>query len=924
MSYTFKVNGQTVTTEDGEKKLLNFLREDLGLVGTKDGCSSGHCGTCTVIIDGKAVRSCLKKVRMVDGCNITTIEGLAKDGELHPVQTAFLVEHAFQCGFCTPGMVLSVVALLDANSHPTDDEIKEALKGNLCRCTGYKQIMDAVHTAIAILDGRRPNTIDNGKGWVGESPVSKHGIERVTGMPLFTDDFQIKGELQGRLKLTDYPHAIIKGIDTSEAEKMPGVVRIFTHADIPGKKYFSSDVFPQQIFATEKAMCIGDPIALVVADTIEHADAACNAIKVDYEVLPVIDSAEAGLDPESVRVHPETPNAYYVAKANRGNVERGFAQSDLIIEHDFETQRVEHGILELDTAIATIGEDGRLVLYATGQNPTSAKRDVVGALDIDPAKVRYINRPAGGAFGGREDQVLHIFASLACWLLQKPVRVTITRYQTGALTAKRHPIKFHYKIGVKNDGTIMATQGRALIDSGAYNGLGDFLATCTAAMGAGPYNIPNTDFQSTVVYTNNTFGYCFRGYGSTQVTACNETMLDKVAEALHMDPYELRKKNAFVLGDQTPGGQILDTDVAIQDCLTAVHEGFVKDVLPEPSAPGKKVGWGIAAAYKNSGFGNGMEDGAGTRITLCDDGKFIMHTGAVECGNGVDTIICQSAATSLGIRYDDVDIGPVDDDYSPYSTGSTSASRSTFGYGNSAKTVATLMKEKMINYVAEKCGKNPNLLDNDMDGIFELKGEFRMSWKEVAELAKKNGDVLTQDYYWVDKKLLPLPEDGNNIANNPDVKIYSAYIFSSQIAVVEVDEETGEVKVLKMYAASDVGKAMNPALVEGQLVGSVVMGLGNCLTEDFPQEGGFIINKNLKSLHMPTIKEMPLEIESYQIEEHHPWGPWGAKGFTEGALNPATPAVLNAIYDAVGVRINKLPVDPKKLAAAIKGDKIYR
>ena len=895
----------------------------MGLVGTKDGCSQAQCGTCTVIIDKKAVKSCTKRLDKLDGAQITTIEGLASNGELDPIQTAFLIRHGFQCGYCTPGVILAVKALLDENPHPSDEEIKNQLKENICRCTGYQQIIESVHTAIDIIDGKIPNKIENKKGWVGESPASKHGIERVTGATLFVDDFPFKGALEGRLRFTDYPHANIKNIDYSEAEKMPGVEKIIISKDIPGKKTFVEDVYPQDILAVNKVHFIGDPIALVFADTVENADKAAKAIKIDYEVLDVIDTAEKGLDPNSERVHPEYPNAYHVSKAKKGNVERGFAESDVIVEQEFVTQRVEHGILELNASLARYDENGRMELYGTGQNPTKIKGDVCKALNLKDEELRYVNRPAGGAFGGLEDLTLQIFAALGTYYTKKPVRVTISRRQVQALTPKRHPIHFKYKTGVKYDGSLMAIQGRALIDSGAYNSLGDFLATCTAAMGSGPYSVPNTDFESTIVFTNNTYGGCFRGYGSTQVTVCNETLLDKAAEAIGMDPFEFRMKNGLEIGKQTPSGQIIDYSCGFKDCLKAIHEAFEKEGLPEPSGPDKKVGYGIAGAFKNGGYGNGMEDGAGTKIELTDDGKFLIHTGAVECGQGVDTVVCQIAAQTLGVDYDDVNIGPVDNDVSPYSTGSTSASRATYGFGNSAKAVCTMFKEALLNYVADKKKRNASLLDMNEKGVYDLKDDFSMTYKEIAKMLKENGDKLVKEYYYVDKIVLPLQDDGNNINNDPDRKVYTTYIYSAQIAVVEVDTKTGEVKVLKVYAASDVGRTINPDLVDGQLIGSVVMGMGYALGENFEQEKGQIVRKNYKDLHVPTILEAP-EVETFRIEETHPFGPYQAKGLGEGALNPVAPAILNAIYNAVGVRIDRLPVDKDKLAEAIKGDKIYK
>lgn len=922
MSVTLIINGISYTTDQTEKTLMRYLREDLGLVGAKDGCSQGQCGTCTVIVNGKATRSCIKKLKLLNGAIVETIEGISKDGRLHPLQTAFMINHAYQCGFCTPGMIMALKALLDVNPHPTDEEIKEQLKNNLCRCTGYVQILEAVHIAVDIMDGKRPNVVDNGMGWVGERPASKHGLERVTGAPLFTGDFHMENALEGRLLFTEYPHALIHGIDTAEAEKMPGVVKVITHKDIPGRKYFVEEKYGQQILAVDKVYYIGDPIAIVFADTVEHADEAAKAIKVDYEVLPVIETAEEGLEPDSIRVHPEFPNKYHSSRSRKGDVEKGFALADIILEHEFETQRVEHGILELDTSLAKYSEDGRICLYGTGQNPTKVKAEVLEAMAMTEGQIRYVNRPAGGAFGGREDLVCQIFAALGTYYTKQPVRVSLTRNQVSALTPKRHPIKFKYKVGVKNNGTITALKGRALIDSGANNSLGDFLATCTAAMGSGPYNVPNTDFESTVVFTNNTFGGCFRGYGSTQVTVCNETLMDKVAEKLGMDPFDFRLKNGLEIGLQTPAGQIIDYSCGLKDCIKAVREAFERDGIPTPSGENKKIGTGLAIAFKNQGYGNGMEDGAGTKITLTEEGKFIMHTGGVECGQGVDTIVCQIAAQTLNVPYDDIDIGPVDDDVTPYSTGSTSASRATFGYGNSSRTVSLMFKEKLLKYAAEILGKNASHLEMGPDGLYSLVDDYKVSYKEIASIAKADNKVIEAEYYWIDKIVKPLVEDGNNLTNDPDQKVYTAYLFSTQLAVVEVDEITGEVKVLKMYAASDMGKAINPGLVDGQIYGGVIMGLGYCLTENFEQKDGYIIPKGLKGLKMPTIEDVP-EIEAFMIEENHPFGPYGAKGFSEGALNPAAPAVLNAVYNAVGVRVNSIPIDSAKLAKAINGSKIY-
>ncbi len=919
------VNSKEVFARDPEQTLLSFLRDGLGLVGAKDGCSRGQCGACTVIIDKKAVRACTRKMKQLEGVVVETVEGLAQNGELHPLQQAFLYCHAFQCGFCTPGIIMASKALLDADPHPTDDQIKQAIKFNICRCTGYKQVIDAVRLAIEIADGATKLDVFDNRGWVGDNPVVKNGVERVMGQPLFTDDFHIDNCLQGRVVFPAYPHAKILSIDCAEALKQPGVVAIATHKDIPGKKFFSQELFPQQILAIDKVRFIGDPIAVVYAESAQQAYDAMPFIKVEYEVLPVIATAEQGYDPESCRVHEEYPNNFANRHVQKGDVERGFAASDVIVESDVSVGTLEHGRLELDAALAELDEKGRLVVYGTGQNPSHMRHDICKAMNLTEEQIRLVTRPAGGAFGKLEDLVCHIFAALGTMMTKRPVRVTLTRDEVNAYTTKRHALKFHYKVGAAKDGRILAMQTFTLGDTGAYSSLGDFLNSCTATMGSGPYEAPNVDFNSHMMFTNNPIAGCFRGYGSTQVSVAVETVLDQVAEKLNLSPFELRRVNGLSSGKQTPSGQIIEYSCGFHDTINAVQTAFEKDGLPAPSAPGKKVGFGVAGGFKNMGFGNGMEDGAGCSIDLRPDGKFQMYTGGVELGQGHDTVVCQIAAQTLGVPYNDVDIGPVDDDYSPYAKGSTSASRMTYCSGNAARTCSIMFKDKLLKTVGGLAGVSPSAIDMGKEGIVELKADqLLMTYAEAAKLIADNNASVKQEYYYVAGECHAPCDDNNNIDMDMiNHRIHIAYLFAAQVAVVEVDEETGKVKVLRVYVSNDCGRAINPAMVEGQINGSVVMGMGYALSEKFEMEDGYIKTKGYKQLGLPTSLEMP-EIKAFLIEENHPFGPYGAKGLGEMALNPTAPAILNAIYNAVGVRVTSLPVDPKKLAAAIKGDKIYR
>lgn len=932
MSITFTVNNKQITTDKTEKTLLNFLREDLGLTGAKDGCSKGQCGTCTVIVNKKAVRSCCRKIKSLDGAVVETIEGISDGMNLHPVQIAFLKCHAYQCGFCTPGMIMAVKALLDENPDPNDDEIKEALKYNYCRCTGYVQILEAVHMAADIIAGREDASWDNGKGWLGESPITKHGIERVMGTATFGNDYKMDEALEGRLFFPKYPHAKIKSLDISEAEKMPGVVKVFTHKDIPGDKYYSYDSdgiyeYKQQILAIDKVRFLGDPIALVVAETAQQAYDAMEKIKVDYEVLPVVSTMDEALKEESVRVHEEFPNQFSGTKIKKGNVERAFAVSDLVIERDFETARIDHGILELSTAKADIGDDGRLNLYGACQGHVKIPKEVKNALAIDDKQFHYINLALGGGFGGRENSTAHIHAALAAWILKKPVRVTMTREEMQIFTPKRHGIRFHYKVGAMKDGTLTAMKANAVGDTGAYSCVGHFVMRLAADMGAGPYDVPNIDFDFKAVFTNNAVCGAMRGFGSTQTAACVETIIDEIAEKLNISPYEIRMKNALTVGKQTPSGQILEYSVGFEECMNAVKEAYEKDMgsLPKPSGPNKKIGIGWAGAYKNHADGHETLDGAGARVRLTDKGRIELVLGEVEYGTGHDTVCAQIAAQYLHMRYDDIDVAWHDSDTTPYTTGSTNGSRTTYMSGNAVLGACYKLKEQILEFAGKAYGREKDYLDIDEKGVYDVRKDsgFCVTLEDIAVRAKEAGEKLDEEYYFRDISAWQEPEDANNYGHSEKHRIFVTYIFSAQIAIVEVDEDTGDVEVLKVYAASDLGKAINPELVKGQVYSGVLMGMGYAFSEEYKMEDAIPQAKGYKDLGIMNIKSTP-EIVPLIIENTHPFGPYGAKGFTEGCLNPAAPAILNAIYDAVGVRINKLPMKKEKLAEAIKGDKTYR
>jgi aldehyde oxidoreductase len=920
MSYTFTVNGHLVTTDFGEKPLLSFLREDLKLFGAKDGCSKGQCGACTVIVNAKAVRSCTRKMKTLDGAEIQTIEGLSDGDILHPIQTAFLKEHAYQCGFCTPGMIMALKALLDSNPHSTDAEIKNAIRFNLCRCTGYQQIIDAVHTAVRILDGEIPNSIDNGNGWVGESPATKHGVERVAGSLVFADDMRIDGELEGRVMFTEYPHAKILSIDVSEAEAMPGVVKVITHKDIPGKKFFSEIDYPQQILAIDKVRFIGDPIAVVFAETGELAYEAMKRIHVEYEVLPVIAGIEDAVAPDAVRVHDEWPNNYSHQAIHKGNTAKAFAGCDYVVESDFETSAVDHAVMELCASHAEIGEDGRVTLYGTCQSFAKVPAEVAAALGIDQKDLHYYTRPLGGGFGGREDCTTHIFAALGAQILRRPVRVVYSREEMQANQPKKHPFKLHYKVGATKDGKLQALTCTAYCDSGAYNCTGDLVARFAAVMGSGPFNLPNVDIDIAAVFTNNPVSGAMRGYGSTQTSAALAPLLDELADKCGMSGHDFLVNNCLHVGERTTAGQIIEYSCGFEEALNAVSDAFLKDGgRPEPSGPNKKVGVGYSGVYKNAGYGTGIPDGIGAGIQLTKEGRFEILTGTNECGQGADTVVCQIAAQALGIPYDDIDVAMHNSDTTPYTTGSTNASRTTYNQGNAILGAMAKFRKTMAAFTAENFGGDATFLEVGEKGVYDVRGDtdFCIPYIEIAKKAVELGTVLRDDYYFLDiPGNVPLTNSDNE-ANSSDNRIFTSYLFNAQIAVIEVDTENGDIKLLRMYAASDCGHAINPALVDGQIYGGIIQGMGYALSEKMVTEKGYIVTKDLKSLGVPTAKDIPV-MTSIAIEENHPYGPFGAKGFSEGALNGTAPAIENAVYDAVGVRVRALPIEKKTLLEAMK------
>ncbi len=917
------VNGRPVVASNPEMKLLHFLREELGLVGTKNGCDRSQCGACTVIVNKKAVSACSQTMKKLSGAIVETIEGLADDDKLHPLQTAFAKLSAFQCGFCTPGMIMKAKELLDNNPNPTEDEIRIALKRNICRCTGYKKIVEAVQLAARIQSGKEVVNLFDDDGKVGDRTVRTEALRKVKGQPIFTDDFKLVRPLQGKMLFSKYPHARIISVDIEEAKKMPGVAAIALYKDIPGRKDFGQGMFTQQpVIAGDIVRYVGDPVAVVYAESEEQAYAAMEYIKVEYEQLPIINTPEEAMAEGAYKIYEEG-NILKHHHTHKGNIDRGFEQSDIIIEDTFSTQRIDHAYMEPDAALAKYDENGLLTVYGSVQNPLGLRRDLAACLAMDEEKIRVVIYPNGGAFGGREEPSVHIQAALGTLLTGRPVRMVFSREELNIFSVKRHPMTMHYKLGATKDGKLLALKVKTVGDTGAYASSGEFVLFRSCAFAAGPYDIPNAWVDSYAVYTNNVTSGSMRGFGSTQPCVAIETLVDRVAEACNIDPFELRKINGLDIGKKTLTGHVIAYESGYQEAVKAVENYVRKDKLPEPSGPNKKIGIGVASSMKNVGLGSGVEDSAWAQMRLDEEGKIVLMMGAVEFGQGCDTIMVQIAAEELGVASNNLKLALIDSDYT-LEGGITTASRQTFVTGNATRMVSKSFKVAMLAYVAKISSVPVEFLDCDNEGVYDIRKDknYRIGYKELAKVVQDNGDDLYEKYYYVAPVTHPMKKCSDNPTNDmTDYKLHFAYSFGVQAVVVEVDELTGKVDVLRVYAANDVGRAINPALVEGQIEGGIAMGIGYALSEKFLIEDGQVVTKQLKDMGLPRSTDVPTDIRTIIVEEKHPYGPFNAKGMGEIPLNPTAPAILNAIYNAVGVRINALPVDAKALAKQINEKK---
>jgi aldehyde oxidoreductase len=901
----FRLNGAAAAVQtEPVRRLADVLRDELGLTGTKIGCNAGDCGACTVLLDGEQVCACLVPAAQIVGRSVTTVEGLAANGEIAALQRAFHRHGAAQCGICTPGMLMAASDLLAREARPSEAMVLDALGGVLCRCTGYRKIVEAV------LDGAGSATVsmpDSGTA-VGARIAKLDGIAKLTGAERYGADAAPDDALW--LRAVRSPHASARftvGDLAPLHAKYPGLVRILTASDIPGANSFGiyPDIKDQPVLADGFVRFRGEAILALVGDaaTIEAMTDA--EIPIAWQVQqPVIGVAAALAAGAPVLHEAHQDNILITGRVRRGDVEAALADSAAVAGGEFTTAFVEHAYIEPEAGYARRVGD-RIEIFACTQTPYMDRDEVARVLGLAPEAVRIVPSAVGGGFGGKLDLSLQPLIASAAWRLDRPVRCVYTRPESMASTTKRHPARITARMGADSEGRLTALDFQADFNTGAYASWGPTVANRVPVHASGPYVVKAVRAEGRAIYTNETPAGAFRGFGVPQAVIATETLLDELAETLGIDALELRYRNAIRVGDRTASGQVIAASAGLAACLDVLRPRWHQARAEAEDANRAKYvirrGVGIAAMWY--GIGNtSLSNPSTMRVGIDRTGRVTLYSGAVDIGQGSNTIMAQICADALGVPVGALALVTGDTDLTP-DAGKTSASRQTFVSGAAAKAAG----EDLRRQILEGAGAGVAARIVLGDGRLRVDDGGRQSEVDLAALPASNlsGDVLTGQGYF-DPPTTPLDADGQGAP-------YASYAFAAQIAEIEIDVRLGTVKVRRITAAHDVGRAINPIQVEGQIHGGVAQGIGLALMEEYLPGR----TENLHDYLIPTIGDVP-EIECLLIEDPDPLGPYGAKGIGEPALIPTAPAILNAIHHATGVRIRRVPATPDRVRAALR------
>jgi aldehyde oxidoreductase len=897
------INGTNkIVVADPEDSLADVLRGQMGLTGTKVGCGSGQCGSCSVIVDGKLVKSCITKMKKVsNGTAVTTIEGMGSPSNLHPLQLSWMVHGGAQCGFCSPGFLVSAKALLDENPNPSREQVRDWFQKNrnACRCTGYKPLIDAVMDAAKVMRGEMSRGSlefklpSDGRIW-GTSYPRPSAVAKVTGTIDYGADLICKmpaGTLHLALVQAKVSHAKILSIDTSEAAKMPGVEKVITHKDFKGKNRITGlitfptnkgDGWDRPILCDEKVFQFGDAIAIVAADTEANARAAADKVKVQLEELPAYMSAPAAMADDAIEIHPGTPNIYYEQKRAKGaDTKPLMGSAAYVVEGDYYLQRQPHLTMEPDVGFAYFDEEGRLTIHSKSIGIFLHHAMICAGLGTEPEKLRLVQNPAGGTFGYKFSPTMEALVGVAAMATGKPVALKYDYYQHITYTGKRSPFFVKLKYGANKDGKIVAMDSDWIVDHGPYSEFGDLLTVRGAQFIGAGYGIPNIRGLGQTVCTNHAWGSAFRAYGSPQSFWASETLMDELAVKMGKDPLELRYLNVYRPGDTSPTGQAPEvfSFPEMIDKLRPLYQEALQRAKKE-STPEKKKGVGVSIGI----YGCGLDgpDGSEVAVELVPDGV-VLSSSWEDHGQGADMGAlgtCHEGLRPLGIAPDKIKL-VMNDTANVPNSGPSGGSRQQVMTGNAIKNGC----EMLLNAMRKPDGK----------------------YRTYEEMKAEN-IPLKYSGKWAASMCTPCDENGQG---NP----FPVYMYGVFMAEVAVDTKTGKTQVEKFTVVADIGKINNKLVVDGQIYGGVAQGIGLALSEDFEDLSK---HTSLIGCGLPFTKDIPDDFKIMYVENPREHGPFGAAGVGELPLTSPHAAVGNAIYNATGVRIRALPALPEKVLAGLK------
>ncbi|MGI9622231.1 MAG: molybdopterin-dependent oxidoreductase [Acidimicrobiales bacterium] len=902
---TLTVNGQQrEVAADPTSRLSHVLRSSLDLRGTKIGCDAGDCGACTVLVDGDPLCSCLVPVGRLQGATVMTIEGLAEDPVGDALQKSFLRNGAAQCGFCTPGMLMAAQAVCSATPNPTESQIEAGLSGVLCRCTGYRKIITAVSDSFTEFADAGPAEVHKAVG----APIERvDGLEKVTGRDAFGGDEVPAGALalrvirspvhSGKFRLGDVQAYVAENTHIHE---------VITATDIGGTNSFG--VIPafedQPVFATDRVRFLGEAVAALVVEP-EYLDSVdLGSFPIEFEPTDPVMSSDAALQNGASVLHADHPDNILIEGLVRHD--RGSADSQLAATAtgEFRTPFIEHAALEPEAGWAT-WDGHRLVVHATTQAPYMDRASTAQALGLETDQVTVVPTSVGGGFGGKLDLSVQPILGAAAIKTGRPVSLVYSRPESIASTPKRHASVLRASISADAAGNLVSFEMAGDFNTGAYASWGPTVANRVPVHAGGPYVYASYLTRARAVYTNNAPGGAFRGFGVPQSAVAQETLFDELADAVGVDRLEFRIQNALVAGKPTHTGQVFEAGVGFKDCLEALRAPWtdLRRACAEANADGGPIKRGVGVAGLWYGCGNtALPNPSTSKIGIDPDGRFQLFQGAVDIGQGSNTVMVQIAADALGVDYRDITVVGGDTDTTP-DHGKTSASRQTLVSGNAVRSAASSLRRQLLE--AAGCGNADASLSANPGAVVVVDGAGH-TVMDLHELpVGPDGMVFSATETW-DPPTSPLDADGQG-------EPYSVYGFGAQLVAATVDIETGRTTLDRIFAAYDVGRAINPQLVEGQIEGGIAQGIGMGLMEEFVPSP----NPNLHDYLIPTVGDVP-EITTTLIESNDPVGPFGAKGVGEHTIIPTAPAILNAIRDATGVAVRELPATPARVLAAIR------